>query len=313
MSETFSRYQKARERRLENPDISEPAKPDKQKGKVFDRFHKMLQEAIFYHDLPESTKKQLQIKAKHSGFLLQFDHDDWVQVDISKGSFQTNELTANQIENLTNELRQADRFGHYQYTDISDTVSEQDKFIVDDALIYNLIDIPQWDLDNVRYALNQYQQLIQQGLKALQVDYEVCIYVRIGNEGITKKYKDEEFFEKLEGFGDALNNELVELIQTYCQMDDSDSWYHHPEATFLCYPMHYLVRQGEEYLPLYQQYLASVDMDHDVYNGEEILPVILNNNSWSETKLKFVISLNASGWATLLRFAARVLGRRRQS
>lgn len=295
MSEVFVRYQQDKERSHQNSSLPDPEPPERGYGKIYDRFHQMLRDVVFYPRLSTATRAALGIRKKSIGFLLQFDHGDWVSVDIVKGDMRVSPLTDSQLTALKTELRTSREISRYHNADVVNLNSDTGAFVVDDALIFNIIDIPQWNPEQAKVALEQYKALIQQGRKNLESNHQVRIFVRVGQPGNEQhqpeKYDDQQFFTKVAEFGDTLHPQLVELIEQFCDMPDSEEWYHHEEACFLCYPMHELVNHGEQYLPLYQKYLASVDMDHDVYNGESILAEYLTNKNWTEQKLQFVISL----------------------
>ncbi len=301
-AEAFKKYNIVMERINEGASYSKPEFPDRSLSKPFDRFYNKLRNITFYPNLSKDIKSNLGITKKSIGFILQFKYDEFINVDISSSKINVTPLTTEQSHCFEMDLShsQSDHDSQISDNQIKANQEKEKKhpFIPPEKLISNIIEIPQWDLPNAKNALQQYLGLVHRDIKALIIDHEINIYIRIGYNSHSKqylaKYDDKSFFTKLAEFGADVAPELIELINWFCQYPNSEELYHDVEASFLSYAMKHLLGLGEQYQPLYLRYLAGVDMDHDVINCEMCGDILLNDE-WSENKLKFVIAMRSLG------------------
>jgi len=291
-ADIFKEYDNIIERINQGENYSKPEYPDRKLRKIFDKFYNTLNNVTFYPNLTTDIKTQLNISPKAIGFILEFNYDEYINVEILASGINITTLSAAQAP-LFDQL--PSYLTHQQTDQIEDP---KHPFIPPEKLISNIIEIPHWDLANAKRALQQYLELIQTDIKALVVGYQINIFIRIGYNRASKqylgKYDDTQFFGKLAEFGEDIAPDLVELINWFCQYSDSEELYHDEETTFLAYAMQHLLSLGEQYQALYLRYLAGVDMDHDVINSN-MCGDILSGDQWTENKLKFVIAMRHLG------------------
>jgi len=87
-------------------------------------------------------------------------------------------------------------------------------------------------------------------------------------------YLDETaFFRKLVSI-DSIENKIIECFQAFISYRSSQYIRFDCETPALALGMLELVKYSEEYLPLFLDFFENTDMEHDVFIGESIVPVI---------------------------------------
>ncbi|NHN26632.1 hypothetical protein FIA58_013180 [Flavobacterium jejuense] len=84
---------------------------------------------------------------------------------------------------------------------------------------------------------------------------------------------EKDFFEKVI----ALKNvpKIVQaIIENFCQYSKAKYIYRNEEETALCHAVLELAKQGESYLHTILRYLDTIDLDHDVFNRENLVPYL---------------------------------------
>lgn len=79
------------------------------------------------------------------------------------------------------------------------------------------------------------------------------------------------FFEKTTPQAPAIVQKLIEKL---IQNSKLKYVYRNAEETALCYAVYELAKQDESYLTTIIKYLSAIDMDHDVFNRENLLPLL---------------------------------------
>ncbi|WP_445456698.1 hypothetical protein [Flavobacterium sp. HNIBRBA15423] len=84
---------------------------------------------------------------------------------------------------------------------------------------------------------------------------------------------EKDFFEVVIGFEQA-PEKVRSIIEKFCHYSKARYTYRNEEETALCYAVLELAKQGEKYLNIVIQYLSKIDLDHDVFNIENLLPYL---------------------------------------
>lgn len=84
---------------------------------------------------------------------------------------------------------------------------------------------------------------------------------------------EKDFFEVVIGFEQA-PEKVQSIIEKFCYYSKARYTYRNEEETTLCYAVLELAKQGEKYLNIVIQYLSKIDLDHDVFNIENLIPYL---------------------------------------
>ncbi|WP_130735747.1 hypothetical protein [Flavobacterium sp. J27] len=85
---------------------------------------------------------------------------------------------------------------------------------------------------------------------------------------------------------------VQKIIEVFCTDSKAKECYRNEEETALCYAVLELAKQGETFLTTVLHYLSRIDLDHDVFNMEYIIPYL--NEKYNRTTLKKSIALLSS-------------------
>jgi hypothetical protein len=99
------------------------------------------------------------------------------------------------------------------------------------------------------------------------------------NDTKNKTFEEPEFFAK------AIEHDskrIVSIVKKFIGQPKSQYIYRNPEETALCYAAFELAKLGDQYETTVFQYLAAIDLDHDVFNKEYILPLLEENYNHDE-------------------------------
>lgn len=84
---------------------------------------------------------------------------------------------------------------------------------------------------------------------------------------------EKDFFEKVIVLKSA--PKIVQsIIEKFCQYPKAKYVYRNEEETALCHAVFILAKQGESYLHTILRYLDTIDLDHDVFNRENLIPYL---------------------------------------
>ena len=87
------------------------------------------------------------------------------------------------------------------------------------------------------------------------------------------------------------------LIETFIQHPKARYLHRNPEETALCHAAFELARLGDQYEATVFQYLAAIDMDHDVFNLENTIPALEEKYNPKELTQKMkVVSEELAEW-----------------
>jgi hypothetical protein len=90
-----------------------------------------------------------------------------------------------------------------------------------------------------------------------------------------KKLQEPEFF------AEAINHNpkgVQSIIEKFIQYPKAQYTYRNEEETALCHAVYELAKKGNLYIKTVLQYLAAIDLDHDVFNRENTFPLLEENN-----------------------------------
>lgn len=76
------------------------------------------------------------------------------------------------------------------------------------------------------------------------------------------------------------------IIEKFILYPKAKYLYRNEEETALCYAVFELAKKGEAYLEITFQYLSAIDMDHDVFNRENLIPYLEETYTTKELKQK---------------------------
>lgn len=103
-----------------------------------------------------------------------------------------------------------------------------------------------------------------------------------------------------EFFAGAVNHdpELIQsIVETFIKNPGAKYLYRNEEETALCYAVFELAKQCDQYLATVLQYLDVIDLDHDVFNRENVLPLLQERYSTEEiTKKMKAVSEDLAEW-----------------
>ncbi|WP_028980653.1 hypothetical protein [Sporocytophaga myxococcoides] len=123
---------------------------------------------------------------------------------------------------------------------------------------------------------------------------KVLIFSVIDLKG--KALEEPDFFAEAIKHEDS-QDKIQSIIEKFIQYPKVKYIYRNPEETALCYAVFELAKMGEDYLDTIFKYLAAIDMDHDVFNIENLIPLLEEMYSQNVLlgKMK-AISENLSEW-----------------
>ncbi|MBF01816.1 MAG: hypothetical protein CMP76_00815 [Flavobacterium sp.] len=81
------------------------------------------------------------------------------------------------------------------------------------------------------------------------------------------------FFEKVANLETATTI-IQNLIEKFCDYPKAKYLYRNEQETALCYAVLVLSKKGKEFLPTVLRYLATIDLDHDVFTIEHVIPYL---------------------------------------
>lgn len=81
------------------------------------------------------------------------------------------------------------------------------------------------------------------------------------------------FFEKIAVLEETTTI-LQNIVEKFCIYSKAKYLYRSEEETALCYAVLALSKKGKDFLPTILRYLATIDLDHDVFNVENIVPYL---------------------------------------
>lgn len=103
-------------------------------------------------------------------------------------------------------------------------------------------------------------------------------------------------------FAEAIEHEyaperIQSIVEKFIQYPKVKYIYRNPEETALCYAVFELAKEGEVFLETILRYLAVIDLDHDVFNIENLIPILEEMYSQNGLLKKMkTVSENLSEW-----------------
>lgn len=162
---------------------------------------------------------------------------------------QLKEITIEEIENLT-----------YSQENVKEIAN------LDKVLIF--VD----DLSNEENLINALKQLEAKvtSIDSLGIGTKLIFQIEDKKGNILN---EESFFEKVIKLKQALHL-TASIIESFCHYPKAKYVYRNDEQTALCFAVLELAKQGEAYLETVLLYLATIDLDHDVFNRENLIPYL---------------------------------------
>ncbi len=109
-----------------------------------------------------------------------------------------------------------------------------------------------------------------------------------------KTLEEPAFFAKAVEYAPEL---IKSIIEKFIQIKKAKYLYRTAEETALCHAVFELAKKGDSYLDITLQYLAAIDLDHDVFNIENVLPILEETYTAKELKKKMqAISKALAEW-----------------
>ena len=81
------------------------------------------------------------------------------------------------------------------------------------------------------------------------------------------------FFEKIAVLEEATLI-LQNIVEKFCNYPKAKYLYRNEEETALCYAVLVLSKKDKDFLPTILRYLATIDLDHDVFTIENVIPYL---------------------------------------
>jgi hypothetical protein len=139
-------------------------------------------------------------------------------------------------------------------------------------------------------ALDQMQAVVSD-LKAFGIG-SILSFVIKDTKG--KTLQEPQFFAEAVEYAPELMNAIV---KKFINFSNAKYTYRNAEETALCFAVFELTKKGEHYLTTILEYLAVIDLDHDVFNLENVIPLIENTYSDAELRKKMeAVSKQLAEW-----------------
>lgn len=187
-----------------------------------------------------------------------FEHSDYYVFDVPKIVNQKSEalipiqldkITLEEIENLT-----------YSNEKVKEILNLDKVLILVDDLLKD---------ESLIHALQQIETKVT-SLEDLGIGTKLVFQVE-DKKGVV--LTEEIFFEKVILLEEA-PKKIQFIIEKFCQYPRAKYVYRNEEETALCHAVLELAKQGEDYLDIVIQYLTKIDLDHDVFNIENVIPLL---------------------------------------
>ncbi|VXB20239.1 conserved hypothetical protein [Flavobacterium sp. 9AF] len=126
-----------------------------------------------------------------------------------------------------------------------------------------------FDEENLIYILKQIESKVA-NIAELGMGTKLVFHIE-DKKG--KILKEQDFFEKVIILKNAPKT-VQSIIEKFCQYPKAKYVYRNDEQTALCFAVLELAKQGEAYLETVLFYLTTIDLDHDVFNRENLIPYL---------------------------------------
>ena len=108
---------------------------------------------------------------------------------------------------------------------------------------------------------------------------------------------DSQFFKaasKIEGTAEKMKK----IVENFANYPGAARLYINEEETALCYAAYELACSGPAYIPIIFKYLSVIDEDHDVFNTEKLIPVLMEtyNNTEYQNAIESELRRVSNGW-----------------
>lgn len=130
--------------------------------------------------------------------------------------------------------------------------------------------------------------------------YDRLAFLVKDSNGLTMD--DREFFKKASPLPGA-TEKIKKVVDNFIKYNDAQSLYIDSQETALCHAVYEISHSSPAYIETALRYLAVIDEEHDVFNAETLIPMLMDVYKGTEHEAiirKGIVDISTGWWAELL-------------